>query len=93
MIHLNFGGTKELREKYNKDKYPIRWFNFGNIYFDYANLQSCDNVKKAFDFATFYYNNAKRIVSEKNLNLTLNQIISLILMMRRVKKTLRIMFK
>ena len=65
MIHLNFGGTKELGEKYNKDKYPIRWFNFGNIYFDYANSQSCDNVKKTFDFATFCYNNAKRIVSEK----------------------------
>ena len=61
---FNYNQTK-LGEKYNKDKYPILWFNFGNICFDYANSQSGTNASNALKLANFCYKNAKNIVSEK----------------------------
>ena len=65
MIPLNFDSLGRLGKKYNKDKYPIRWFNFGNIYFDYANSQSGYESKEALNSASLCYKYAKRIVSEK----------------------------
>ncbi len=54
-----------LEEKYIKGKYPIRWFNYGNIFLDYANSQSNDvEVKKYYAFATYCYKHALRSISK-----------------------------
>ncbi len=55
----------KLRDKYNKDKYPILWFNFGNIYFDYGISQSGKKAIDTFSLAVYCYKNAKEIVAEK----------------------------
>ena len=64
-VLIDRGHIRELRKKYNEDKYPILWFNFGNIYFDYAISQSGIKALNAFKLANFCYKNAKYIVSEK----------------------------
>ena len=68
MIHLNFQKTTELGKKYNKDKYPILWFNFGNIYFDYINSKPDNMPKYLLQFPSYCYKNALKIVSEKKSN-------------------------
>ena len=55
--------STELGEKYIKGKYPIRWFNYGNIYFDYANSSSDFRAKKGYYFAISCYHNALRSIS------------------------------
>ena len=53
--------STELGEKYIKGKYPIRWFNYGNIFLDYANSQSNDyEGVRYYYFAIYCYQCARR---------------------------------
>ena len=58
--------SKRTEQVEEKEKYPIGWFNFGNICFDYANSQfvkSKKAKKEAYELAYFCYDCAKSSIS------------------------------
>ncbi|ADC47663.1 TPR repeat-containing protein [Methanobrevibacter ruminantium M1] len=62
-------------KKLKKEKYPIGWFNLGNICFDYANSQSVkttvkagNNAMDAYELAYFCYKCAEDSISNQEEN-------------------------
>ena len=58
MIELEIKNNKRIDKSLKIEKNPIRWFNFGNICFDYANSQSDMGSNKAYDLAYSCYSYA-----------------------------------
>ena len=71
----NKEGKLDKGIKLKKEKYPMGWFNLGNICFDYANSQSVGstkksqkNAKEAYELAYFCYKCAKNSISNSEEN-------------------------